>query len=171
MKTKFILKGLLTIFFMVACTPHRYLPMYNAIDVNEHGSRIIVNRVDGPTIKGELIAADTSNLIILADSNYVKRIKNTLIVVPTNEIKKYRLRYGKFRDFRWTIPVLSATTPSHGLFFIFSFPVNLILTFAISAGTEAAFEYNDKEISYEDLKMFARFPQGIPSGIDPSSIR
>jgi hypothetical protein len=37
--------------------------------------------------------------------------------------------------------------------------------------SEDAFQYNEKNMSYEKLKMFARFPQGIPLNIDVASIK
>jgi hypothetical protein len=50
-------------------------------------------------------------------------------------------------------------------------PINLIVTISITVSGETAFQYSDKNITYDILKMFARFPQGIPPNMDLASIK
>jgi len=64
--------------------------------------------------------------------------------MATDKIKSYRLKFARSRDYMWTIPVFALATASHGLYFIFSLLVNLIVTTAVAAGTAAAFKYNNK---------------------------
>ena len=41
----------------------------------------------------------------------------------------------------------------------------------MSVGGEMAFTYTEKDMTYEELRMFARFPQGIPPNVDIKDIR
>jgi hypothetical protein len=54
---------------------------------------------------------------------------------------------------------------------VFTAPINLMVTIVVTMSSEDAFQYNEKNMSYEKLKMFARFPQGIPLNIDVASIK
>jgi hypothetical protein len=38
-------------------------------------------------------------------------------------------------------------------------------------GGETAYTYSEKNMTFNSLKMFARFPQGIPVGIDLAAIK
>ncbi|MBL0238695.1 MAG: hypothetical protein IPQ02_19390 [Saprospiraceae bacterium] len=45
------------------------------------------------------------------------------------------------------------------------------MTVIVSVSGESAFKYSNKNICIDKLKMFARYPQGIPSDIDTASIK
>lgn len=60
---------------------------------------------------------------------------------------------------------------THGLLFLGSAPVNLIVTSVVTADGLLAYRYDHGDISFEELKMFARFPQGMPPNIDVSELR
>jgi hypothetical protein len=164
MKTKIILTGLLAI-IISSCTSPRYLPSSDKIDVNQNGSYIKVIRKTTASIDGELIAIDSNKIIVLSET------ANKCITVPTNEVKRFTLRYAKPKHYGWTIPVYKLATIGHGIFSIITAPVNLIVTISVTASGENAFKYNDKNMTYDKLKMFARFPQGIPPNIDLASIK
>jgi hypothetical protein len=59
----------------------------------------------------------------------------------------------------------------HGWYSIFTIPIHLIVTISVTASGENAFKYNNKKMTYEELKMFARFPQGIPPDIDLANVK
>lgn len=171
MRIKSVLKGLTIACLLGGCASPKYLPAYDAVDMSEYGSRITVEKTAGQEIKGELIAIDSNSLIILADSNYIKRMNSTIIIIPRDEVQKFRLRYARSKNFGWTIPFFGLATFSHGYYLVISAPVNLIITTAITVATASQFEYNEKEMTWERLKMFARFPQGIPPGINVNSLK
>ena len=136
------------------------------VDVNEYGSHIKIIHKTLSSIKGELIAIDSSKIVLLQKTNL-----NKCTVFKTADIKQFRLRYAKPKHYGWTIPVYTLATISHGVFLIFTAPLNLIVTFIVSVGSEQAFTYTNKNMTYEELKMFARFPQGIPSNVEIRDIR
>jgi hypothetical protein len=143
----------------------KYLPSADQLGVNEHGSYISLSMQDGPGLQGELIAIDTDSIVVLEKST------QSCVVMPVSGIKRYSLYYAQPKNYAWTIPLYSLVTISHGWFMIISFPVNLISTSIIYREGKNAYRYRANEISYESLKMFARFPAGLPPGIDLASIR
>lgn len=163
MKTNIALIWLLIV-FLSSCSSPKYLPSPDKIDVNEYGSYIELSCKTGSSIVGELIAIDNNKIIVLTEET------RPCMTVPVNEVKKFRLKYAKPKIYNWTIPVFTLATISHGYYFIFSAPVNLSTTILTASG-EIAFTYSDKDMTYNKLKMFARFPQGIPPNIDLASIK
>ena len=170
MKTKITIIILLAI-IISSCKSPAYLPSSDMIDVNQNGSYIEVIRKTASNIEasafvnGELIAIDNNNLIVLSQRS------KKCITVPMDDIKRFELQYAKPKRYGWTIPVYTFASFVHGLVGIFTIPVNLIVTMAVTASGENAFIYKGKNMTYDQLKMFARFPQGIPSNIDIESIK
>lgn len=164
MKNKIFFIGLLTL-IIGSCTSPRYLPSSDKIDVNEYGSYIKIVYKTKSHIDGELIAIDSNKIVLLTEKT------KQCVTVPINEIKHFSLRYAKSKHYGWTIPVFTFSTISHGVFLIFTAPVNLIVTISVTMGGENAFKYSDKNMTYDKLGMFARFPQGIPANIDITRIK
>lgn len=170
MKTKIIFIALSAI-LISSCTFPGYLPSSDAIDINRYGSQIKIIPMSGPVIQGELIAVDNNNLIILTDSVMNKKTGKIMNITPRVNVKHFKLQYAKSKNYWWSVPLLTAATASHGLYFIFSAPVNLLVTGLVTATGISDFQYNEKKITYDDLNMFARFPQGIPENVNVASIK
>jgi len=147
-----------------SCTTPSYLPSSDQIDVNEYGSHIRF-RTAYSDIEGELIAIDSTEITVLLAE------KRTCVTFPLNEVKLFKLTYAQPKHYGWTIPVYTLATIAHGLVAGITAPVNLIVTISVTASGENAFAYSDKNMTYEKLRMFARFPQGIPPNIDLESIK
>ncbi len=167
MKSKINLLGLLIIPFS-SCTP-KYLPSSSQIDINEYGSYIEITLLKGKQAKtyidGELIAIDSSTIVLLEEKT---RKCETVLV---SDIKHFELRYAKPKRYYWTIPICAAYPLIHGFYAALTIPIHLIVTTIVTATGEAAFKYRDEGITYENLRMFARFPQGIPPGVELADIK
>ena len=170
MKTEIFIIGVLAI-FISSCDSLRYLPATNKIDIHPYGSRIMVIRNSGPEIHGELIASDSNQVVVLTDIDYIKPSERKLVIIPSKEIKRFRLQYARSKPPWWTIPVFTVATASHGNGFLITTPVNLLVTILLTTTWKSNKQYNNRHLSYEDLKMFARFPQGIPANIDITSLK
>jgi len=161
MKTKIQLSILVLGLILNGCYSPNYLPTVENIDVSEFGSYIELHRNDADVLKGELISIDTTQLIILSDMDSVKQI----VTCPINHASSFTLKYAQPKDYSWRIPIYTLSTLLHGYFLILTAPINLIVTISVNASGSSDFEYSEKDMTFDRLKMFARFPQGIPSNI------
>lgn len=173
MKTKLILLTMSAAFILNACSFPKYLPRYDTIGENQYGSFIKIKRPNKTALKGELIAVQLDGIYILSDSvakGDTLKYKQ-LHRVTLEQMENFSVYFAKPPSYEIFVPLLSLATISHGAFLIFSFPINLITTIAVASGAYDSSSYNSKEITMDQLKMYARYPQGIPPGIDIASIR
>jgi hypothetical protein len=166
MDYKLIILGILLALLNSSCKAPAYLPEVEEIGVNEFGSSITVNLSKAADIKGELIAIDSENLIVLTKEKEIKQIRT----IPFTDISSFKLKYAQPKNYGLTIPGSALVSLSHGYLAVFTAPLNIIVTSIVTARGANAFTYNDKNISWEDLKMFARFPHGLPAHIEVSDI-
>lgn len=164
MKTKILLLGLIAA-LVSSCSTPKYLPSFAEIDVNQYGSYIKVVSLTGKDFRGELIAIDTSAMVVLSEMN------DSCTLIPIREVAQFKLRYAKSKHYAGSIPVALLLPFINGVFSVFTFPLHLIVTISVTASGEASFKYSNKNMSYEKLKMFARFPQGIPPNIQLDNIK
>jgi hypothetical protein len=188
---RYALFVLLLPFIMSSCATPNYLPTIENIDINRFGSYILLNYTDGYTQEGELIAIDSGAITILtgdynfqASNETVKKTSDStrqvsklnqahrfIKVVPLKEIKRFTLQYAEGKKYGWTAMFGLLLSASHGFFLLGSVPVNLVVIAIITSDGENAFKYNNTTISYTKLRMFARFPQGIPPNVELNKIR
>lgn len=144
------------ILFLMGCSSPKYLPKPTGIDENPFGSYLKIFKYDLPPIKGELIAIENKTIIVLNENT------NQLETIPFNEIKTFKLRYAKPKHYGWTIPIFLIYPFIHGYYSFFTIPVHLAATISLTILGENAYQYSDKNMTYDQMKMFARFPQGVP---------
>jgi len=168
MKTKI---GFLVLIILgiTGCSSPKFLPSADTIDINHYGSHISVNYITGDKINGELIAINTEEMVVLTGSD--EKNNKRCVSFPLTEIKSFRLAYASPKHYGWTIPTFTLFTIAHGWFLVLTAPINLITTIAVTTSGENAFVYSNKNMTYDKMKMFARFPQGLPPGIDLANIQ
>ena len=165
MKTKLIIFAIIALFFG-ACEAPQYLPTADSIHLNQFGSYIKIERkAHKPSVKGELIAVGNDHLVVLSESNF------RCTTVPITEISNYTLRYATAKKYGWSIPLLLLYPFMHGFVSIFTIPMHLIFTISTTSSSNNDFRYNNYNLPYDELRMFARFPQGIPADVDITLIR
>ena len=164
MKTKILLAGLL-IAMLTGCATPQYLPEPEGIGLNQYGSFIKITHKSATHISGELIAIDSAGIVVLAQKS--KRC----LRIPIADIRKFKLQYAQQPNYAWSIPVFSAVSLVHGLVASLTLPLNLLVTTAVTISGETDFQYNNRNLSYHKLRMFARFPQGLPPHVDLASIQ
>ncbi len=150
-----------------SCSAPRYVPKLEEVPFSAYGSHIEVQQIKGSQIEGELIAVEDSALVLLTGAESAKQLQE----LPFNNISKFKLTYAQPQSYAWTIPVYTLSTASHGLFAIFTAPINIAVTSVVTSRGVNAFTYNEKVMEYKELRQFARFPQGIPPNVDRASIR
>lgn len=166
MEHKLIILGILLALLNSSCKAPAYLPEAEEIAINEFGSYITVNLLAGQDIEGELITIDNSTLNVLTKENESNQLRS----IAMADVKSFKLMYAQPKKYGWTIPVSALVTLSHGYFAVFTAPINLIVTSITTVRGANAFTYTEKSMSWEDLKMFARFPQGLPPNIEMENL-
>jgi hypothetical protein len=141
------------------------IPDYDKMDEAVFGSFIRIHLLTGYNVEGELIAIDNKQIIVLQEP------ARRCVQVSVSDVRKFTLHYARHKNYGWTIPVFAAASLFHGAFALISLPVNLITTISVTVSAQKAFTYSEKDMSLNKLKMFARFPQGIPSGVELSQIK
>lgn len=162
MKNKKSIVVILVSMLAFSCSTYEHLPTFDEVRVSPYGAQIEI----GASLYGELIAIDSSKMIILTDSTLGSKI----VSFNLEQVSGFTLRYAQNEDYGFSIILLPALTISHGVFLIITAPINLIVSISAAVGGQNAFTYNESEISLDDLKMFARFPQGIPPNIDLNQV-
>ncbi len=143
-----------------SCSVPRYLPHSKDVGVNEYGGYITIKpKEKNELIKGELIAIDSNEIVVL------HRELKKCVVIPVSKVKKFTLRYARPKPYHWSIPISLHSTIVHGWYLVFTAPFNSLVTSVVTIGGKTAFRYNKRNMTYEQLKMFARFPQGVPENI------
>jgi hypothetical protein len=165
MKTKHIILGLICVALFSSCSTVKFLPTSGELDVNNHGAYITVRR-RGSIVKGELIAIDSAQMVVLTKN---RKTKSTTLI-PLDKIRHYHITYANPKRYPW-MPLLTLSTLSHGVWLLITAPINLYATIAISISAKRDFQYSEKEMPLDKLPMFARFPQGIPPNVAPSQIK
>jgi hypothetical protein len=156
---------LLVLYFALSCAtsqaPRGFLPTASESQQEAYGGWIVID-VPAGQYAGELIAISPSEVDVL------EPIGPRLVRVPMADISKmhleaYRTQAGKLS--LWTA-LGALSTFGNGVFLIFTAPIFIIVG-SISAAYEsrAAFlEYPGNE--FDQAWKFARFPQGMPPGVD-----
>ena len=167
--------------FIASCKTQSYLPQVETITDNVYGSYIDIEEKSGRQLAGELISFADNRLIILQKV----QTSHSLEFTDFEDLKKFKLKYANGKNYAWSIPVYTLGTifpmpnpdkgggamPFHGFFAVITLPVNLITTIIVTTSANNAFTYTNTEITKQQLKMFARYPQGIPAQIKLADIK
>jgi hypothetical protein len=184
MKNKVVLAFLVVLAF-TGCKYPSYLPSSDKIDINTRGSYITVFRNSAHRISGELISIDDSNLILLSQKVYkssnpanlsgenlvINQMGKTLISIPLGNITRCKLLYAQPKHYEYAIGGFALLSLLHGWYFLISAPLNVLISGSVAVSAKESSGYDRKFIDIANLRMFARFPQGIPPNIDRASIQ
>jgi len=158
----------------VACAynpaPEGFLPAPSEAAHDVYGAWIelsvpVVGRRD-TTIAGELIAASADTVWILPDSSRVAAVPT--FSVRNGQVTRYRSGAGAVAGLT-ALGILS--TLSNGAFLLFTAPAWLITGVVASSNESRAPLRAVPPLAWADLAAYARFPQGLPPGIDLGEIR
>jgi hypothetical protein len=111
-------------------------------------------------IEGEFIAVDGDKIVVLTEE--------TIISAPIVQIEQAKLMtYGSRNSLLavWTL-VGTLSTLSHGIGLIFSAPAWIIVGTVATSSESYAPRATYPHKSWEELRKFARFPQGLPLDLE-----
>ncbi|MDQ3213444.1 MAG: hypothetical protein M3Q85_12270 [Acidobacteriota bacterium] len=113
-----------------------------------------------PRIEGELIAADGDVFHILTASG----LRSVLRDLPHRiTVVGYRTASGALAG--WAAAG-AASTLSHGVYLIFTAPMWIISGFVAAHREGRAGVFHDDDVA----RLFARFPQGVPAGVNVEAL-
>jgi hypothetical protein len=146
--------------------PTGWLPKPAAAQTAAYGGWIELTHHDTEERRtdGELIAVSAESLWVLSG--------NQGLVIPTAEVKSgkltaYAAQHGPLT--LWTI-VGTLSTISNGAFLIFTAPMWIIGGSLAVAGESRAPQRNSPSLAWVELAPFARFPQGLPPGVELTAL-
>jgi len=151
--------------------PRGWLPDASEAARAAHGGWIEVyfsgDQFQADTAEGELLGLSGDQLYLLTS--------DSILAVPLDRVERARLE--GYDPGRGTLPIwtLAGTisTISHGVGLVISAPVWIIGGSAATASQsrQGRMDYPKKEMDPGKLAMFARFPQGIPMGLDLHALK
>lgn len=152
--------------------PRGWLPSAREAQQEAHGAWISLEYDTGSfgmVAEGEFIAVGRKSLFMLIQ--HVNQ--DTLIAIPLGQVKRGRLTtYGSKHGGLavWTV-LGSLSTGSHGVGAILSFPVWIISGSLATAAQSYAPIEKFPVSTWDELRKFARFPQGLPEGLDQRTLK
>jgi hypothetical protein len=169
--------------FLAGCksvtAPKHHVPARKAIHTEAYGGWLSVTTPTGK-INGELLAATSDSIYIMTRIIEGRRKipnlfdKTKVIAASKSDISAARLvifntNSGSFE--LWT-GLGALSTISHGVLLVFTAPLWIIVG-ATNAGIEGKRpNYLDyPATTWKEIEMFARFPQGIPEGVDVRTLK
>jgi hypothetical protein len=119
--------------------------------------------IQAKAVHGELIAAASDSVYVLTS--------DSLVVVPnasviTGTLTAYDAQQGALK--LWTV-LGAVSTLSHGFALLFTAPVWGVVGSVATASASKAPRVESTDPSL--LRMYARFPQGLPPGLDVRTLR
>ena len=165
-----ILPFILCMFLFASCTKN--IPVVYDVDhyhQSPKGSFIIAKikgRQEKLNISGELIAADNKKIIVYT-------LGNPRFMQPyaLRDILSYEIYFAKgVENYNLHASLNNASTLTHGWFLILTLPINLIINGSINESVHKELRFNSKEVPLDQLYKFARYPNGLPRGIDLNNL-
>lgn len=167
----------------VGCVGYSHLPKPKDILTHTKGADVtLLDANEDQIFDGELLAIQNDTLYVLsfvADSNYISDIGQQLLIpntwigaIPKLLVSSMEVRVARTTNSPTTAGLwftgLTVLTLSHGWYIIASLPVTLLwgLPPTINATTTAF----HMEVPEAELHKLARFPQGLPVGVELSKI-
>lgn len=152
------------VLFFSSCKTNTYLPKPAKFGNYPKGMRLEVNLNKGQKIAGELIAVENTDL-------YLMVMEKDILTFNFMDISKAQIQLAMTANDSGRLtagPFIPLLTISHGWFMFLTLPLNLAIVIPTVASQRSGFYSIDypRAITWEELGKFARFPQGIPEGMN-----
>ncbi|MGH2571237.1 MAG: hypothetical protein ACRDGR_08435 [bacterium] len=173
MRTSFSGASLATLLLTAGCGPKTSPPRGFLPDVDEaisdvYGAWIRVQVDEHRDFEGELIAAQGDSLHALVADGDLESVRiadaaRVTVEVHTTVASSYAA---------WTV-FGTLSTPSHGAYAVLTAPMWLLAGVGVSAAVadQGSHDWWVERGEAVDLRPFARFPAGLPEGLDPALLR
>lgn len=138
-----------------------------------YGSWVTVEFVESHEydfLAGEFIAVDQDSLYVLSG---LAPVEDPISAIPLGVVAKAKIAHfdpETGRIIGWVVAG-SVSTLSHGLGAAITFPIWTIMGSAIAGGHSRAPLENYPNLTWSELRMYARFPQGPPPDLHQLGLR
>lgn len=158
--------------FFSGCVSPKYLS--RPADFAHHVKGLYLEYQTGEhnTMVGEIIEVNSDTLLLLPVDTTQSLLKLSKAEVPQAEII-VSLTSNKPEAIGTWAGLINILSIGHGYYGVISLPINMLAGVNI-ANNAAKSTYRIKypeAVDWEDMKKFARFPQGIPAQVDQKLIR
>ena len=143
--------------------PAHWLPPASQAQTEAHGGWVVVHLKDGRAHAGELLAVDADSIFVLEGDACVAL---SSAAISHAVVTGYDSQYGKLGG--WTA-LGAVSTLSHGLVAALSMPTWVILGTTMTVVQSHAGRVD--VATWEQARMYARFPQGLPAGLDRARLK
>ena len=167
-KALFIL--LLAPWLLAGCRVNKAVPLARELPESPRGVELVqLDKHKGTLQQGELLALTPDTAYVLTAQGQVLHIPKTAIGAAQLNIALTSNQPASLRGWAGLINLL---TLSHGLFMVFTLPLNIGVTSAVGAGAGRAYQVDyPEQINWEEMSKFARFPQGLPRSVPLDQLR
>lgn len=163
MNIRFILIAVIGI-VLFSCSTSRNVPRLSDLHTDGFGGDIELYLVNNKRVLGELLEVGLGSVTIINEKEHIKRIQ-------ISEIQSWDLKVADISKINNGLLIANTLVLGQGAFIAFSLPINLALSGALMS---SLYGYNHLKGKGQDIskaKAFARFPQGIPSGVKDVDLR
>jgi hypothetical protein len=138
-----------------------------AVQRDGHGGWIEITTSSAQPIAGELIAVELQAIRVLAVMP-----RPGLVVVSKAEIRSAKLWAWETEHPRFLAwgSAGAVSTASHGFLLAFTFPIWLLTTTLTASFESRASQLEYPDDGWDKFSIWARFPQGLPSGVRDSDL-
>ncbi|MDX1409838.1 MAG: hypothetical protein R3330_16930 [Saprospiraceae bacterium] len=162
---------------VVGCSASRHLPTPQTFRQHVKGLYFVVT--DPPLhqhgnktryLQGEMIAITADTLYLLEpDSAHVYPLARAFVNTGSVHVA---LSTEHPESLGWISVLANLSVIGHGYYLAFTLPLNAIATGVVGANMNEPYQVlYPAMIEWEQLRKFARFPQGIPAGISLDEIQ
>jgi hypothetical protein len=146
-------------------TPKGWLPTPKEAQETAYGGWIELRYLENAEARGatgELIAVSTDSVWVLTNDQG--------LVIPTASVREGKLTGYAARSLRWWTLVGTLSSVSNGAFLVFTMPAWLIGGSLANGSESRSAERKSPPLQWAELAPFARFPQGLPQGLEISGL-
>ena len=143
--------------------PYGWLPTPARADTDPYGAWVVgsLRGVPDSSIAGELLAVERDSVFVLTPDSVVRT--TPLDSVSTAHVAFYDAQSSQLA--LWTA-LGAVSTISNGVFLLFTFPAFVIGgSIATAKQSQAPIRSVEDRAAWDAVRMYARFPTGLPPGL------
>lgn len=153
-----------------ACENYNYLPSQKDFKTSSLGSYLVLyyqsplSSTGLDETEGELIAISSDSVFVLNKGSFCEAIAR-------DSVSGFDLQYAKPKRSYWTTAGFLAWSLTHGQLAVGTAFLNLIAVNLIHENIVRNSFSDEQDLTLDELSLFARFPKGLPDGVNKKDIK